>query len=78
MDQCQLVELDIVGDKSEHIVDGTIKYLVLAEITAQRAKNKVYQSCNIFSVKSVMAVTRKSDSLKYVIARAIDSTSYGR
>ena len=50
MDQCQLVELDVVGDEAEHIIDGTIKYLVLAEVAAQRTKKKIYQNVNYLQV----------------------------
>ena len=50
MDQCQLVKFDVVGNESEHIVDGTIKDLVLAEVAAQRTKKKIYQNVNYLQV----------------------------
>ena len=50
MDQCQLVKFDVVGNESEHIVDGTIKDLVLTEVAAQRTKKKIYQNVNYLQV----------------------------
>ena len=46
MYECQFVQLDIVWNETKHVVYGTIKHLVAAEITAKRTKNKVYQ-CSI-------------------------------